>query len=99
MIDLTSWTCPLPLRDYPTIVMGHGSGGQMSFDLVHYMFLPLFNHTALARLGDSTVLESQDLQAGAQIAVSLTVLPSRRCFSQAVTSVNWPSMAPSMTWL
>lgn len=56
-IDMTSWTCPLPLRDYPTIVMGHGSGGQMSFDLVRHMFLPLFDNTGLSRLGDSTVLE------------------------------------------
>ncbi len=58
--------------------MGHGSGGQMSFDLVHHMFLPLFDHAALARLGDSTVLESQDLQKGAQVAVStdsFTVTP------------------------
>ena len=58
--------------------MGHGSGGQMSFDLVHYMFLPLFDHTALARLGDSTVLQAHDLQAGTQIAVStdsFTVTP------------------------
>ncbi len=54
---MTKWTCPLPLRDYPTIVMGHGSGGQMSFDLVRHMFLPLFDHSGLARLGDSTVLE------------------------------------------
>jgi hydrogenase expression/formation protein HypE len=58
--------------------MGHGSGGQMSFDLVHYMFLPLFDHTALARLGDSTVLALQGLQEGAQVAVStdsFTVTP------------------------
>jgi hydrogenase expression/formation protein HypE len=56
-IDMMSWTCPLPLRDYPTVVMGHGSGGQMSFDLVRHMFLPLFDHAGLSRLGDSTVLE------------------------------------------
>jgi hydrogenase expression/formation protein HypE len=37
--------------------MGHGSGGQMSFDLVRHMFLPLFDHASLSRLADSTVLE------------------------------------------
>jgi hydrogenase expression/formation protein HypE len=65
-IDVTRWICPLPLRDYPAIVLGHGSGGQMSFDLVRHMFLPLFDHTALARLGDSTVLEARvpDHEAG-----------------------------------
>ena len=73
---MTNWTCPLPLRDYPTIVLGHGSGGQMSFDLVRHMFLPLFDHAALARLGDATVLDG-DL-AGGLLAVStdsFTVTP------------------------
>jgi hydrogenase expression/formation protein HypE len=76
--DMNSWTCPLPLRDYPTIVMGHGSGGQMSFDLVRHMFLPLFDHAALARLGDSTVLEPDMLSLGARLAIStdsFTVTP------------------------
>jgi hydrogenase expression/formation protein HypE len=75
---MTSWTCPLPLRDYPTIVLGHGSGGQMSYDLVHHMFLPLFDHAGLARLGDSTVLESDMIGAATRFAVStdsFTVTP------------------------
>lgn len=78
MIDMSSWTCPLPLRDYPTIVMGHGSGGQMSFDLVRHMFLPLFDHAALARLSDSTVLESYNAPHAMRLAIStdsFTVTP------------------------
>jgi hydrogenase expression/formation protein HypE len=58
--------------------MGHGGGGQMSFDLVRHMFLPLFDHAALARLGDSTVLESQAAGSKARIAIStdsFTVTP------------------------
>lgn len=77
-IDAGSWSCPLPLRDYPTIVLGHGSGGQMSFDLVRHMFLPLFDNAALARLGDSTVLETQVPDEKARFAVStdsFTVTP------------------------
>ncbi len=77
-IDVASWTCPLPLRDYPTIVLGHGSGGQMSFDLVRHMFLPLFDHTALARLGDSTVLELRVPHPESRVAIStdsFTVTP------------------------
>jgi hydrogenase expression/formation protein HypE len=77
-IDITSWSCPLPLKDYPTIVLGHGSGGQMSFDLVRHLFLPLFDHSALSRLGDSTVLESDIGYDGARVAIStdsFTVTP------------------------
>jgi hydrogenase expression/formation protein HypE len=58
--------------------MGHGSGGQMSLDLVRHMFLPLFDHTALARLGDSTVLESGVWNQGQRVAIStdsFTVTP------------------------
>jgi hydrogenase expression/formation protein HypE len=52
-----SWTCPLPLRNYPTIVMGHGSGGKMMNDLIRQLFLPLFENDLLAQMGDSAVLE------------------------------------------
>ena len=51
------WTCPLPLRDSPTIVMGHGGGGAMSGELVEHVFLPSFADASLAQLGDSAVLE------------------------------------------
>ena len=33
---------PLPLRDSPTIVLGHGGGGQLSAELVEHLFLPAF---------------------------------------------------------
>jgi hydrogenase expression/formation protein HypE len=50
----------------------------MSFDLVRHMFLPLFDNAALARLGDSTVLETQVPDEKARFAVStdsFTVTP------------------------
>lgn len=56
-LKFSSWTCPLPLRNYPTIVMGHGSGGKMTNDLIQHLFLPLFQNDPLAQLGDSAVLE------------------------------------------
>jgi hydrogenase expression/formation protein HypE len=54
--NFSSWVCPLPLQNYPTIVMGHGSGGKMMSDLIKHMFLPMSNNQALAQLGDSAVL-------------------------------------------
>ncbi|MBX9604559.1 MAG: hydrogenase expression/formation protein HypE [Bryobacteraceae bacterium] len=56
MPDLSTWSCPLPLRDYPNIVMGHGGGGQLSSELVQHLFLPAFSNSALANLGDASVL-------------------------------------------
>lgn len=56
-IDLDSWVCPAPLRDSPTIVMGHGGGGAMSAELIDHLFLPAFGAAADAELGDSAIVE------------------------------------------
>lgn len=51
-----NWTCPLPLRDYPNVVIGHGGGGKLSAELVEHLFLPAFSNPALMNLGDSSVV-------------------------------------------
>lgn len=62
MSDATSTgACPLPLTDYPTIVMAHGGGGRLSRQLVEGMFLPAYGSAELAALHDGAVL---DLPAG-----------------------------------
>ncbi len=55
--DFDGQTCPIPLRDYRLIVMGHGGGGTLSRDLVEHLFLPAFQNEFLAGLGDSTILQ------------------------------------------
>jgi hydrogenase expression/formation protein HypE len=55
--NLLGWTCPRPLQNYPTIVMGHGSGGKMMADLIEHLFAPAFDNEWLAQMGDSTALE------------------------------------------
>lgn len=54
--DFEGWVCPVPLRDTPFIVMGHGGGGAMSAELVEHLFLPAYGEAASADLGDSAVL-------------------------------------------
>ena len=39
-LDLEAWSCPMPLRDHPNVVMGHGGGGTLSAELVTHLFLP-----------------------------------------------------------
>ncbi len=68
--DFEGWVCPLPLRDTPTIVMGHGGGGAMSGELVEQLFLPAFGGAAHAELGDSAVLSVPGLTGGARLAFS-----------------------------
>jgi hydrogenase expression/formation protein HypE len=65
------FACPLPLRDYPHVVMGHGGGGALSRDLIEHVFLPAFTNPLLDRLGDSTVVDlADDLAAGSRLALS-----------------------------
>lgn len=58
-LDFEGWTCPLPLRDYPTIVMGHGSGGKLMADLIEHLFVPQFANDLLGQMGDATALKFQ----------------------------------------
>lgn len=60
-MNFDNWSCPLPLRDHTSIVMGHGAGGRLSGELVEHLFLPAFGGTELAgvlnQLGDAAVLD------------------------------------------
>jgi hydrogenase expression/formation protein HypE len=59
-LDFENWTCPVPLRDTPTIVMGHGGGGAMSGELVEHLFLPGYGAAGAAALADCAVLPAGD---------------------------------------
>lgn len=56
-LNLDGWVCPMPLRDYENIVLGHGGGGKLSAELIQHLFLPAFGNPALNNLGDSSVLD------------------------------------------
>src|SRR5574340_130411 len=58
------WTCPVPLKNYPTVVMGHGAGGKMMNDLIRHLFAAEFGGPILAQMGDSARLSL----AGARLA-------------------------------
>jgi hydrogenase expression/formation protein HypE len=73
--DLDGWTCPVPLRDSPTIVMGHGGGGQLSAELIEHLFLPAFG-TAPEALGDSAVVDL----GGVRVAFSTDTFVVRPLF-------------------
>jgi hydrogenase expression/formation protein HypE len=65
-LDFENWSCPVPLRDTPYVVMGHGGGGAMSGELVEHLFLPGFGAAAAAELGDAAVVPV----GGGRIALS-----------------------------
>jgi len=49
-------SCPTPLPVRDTILLGHGSGGKLSAELVRDIFLPAFQNPALARLDDQAIV-------------------------------------------
>src|ERR671924_2139850 len=51
--------CPLPILDHEQILLGHGSGGVLTAQLVERLFLPAFDNPVLGRLDDQAVVEVQ----------------------------------------
>ena len=44
-------TCPLPQSRYDHILLGHGSGGQLTADLIQRLFVPGFGNDVLGGAG------------------------------------------------
>jgi hydrogenase expression/formation protein HypE len=59
--------CPLPLRHDGQIVLGHGSGGKMSHDLIGRLFLPPFDNPTLAAGDDAGVVQ---MSGDGRVAIS-----------------------------
>src|SRR5262245_61872058 len=49
-------TCPLPQSRYDHVLLGHGSGGQLTADLIRRLFVPAFGNEVLAALEDQAVV-------------------------------------------
>ncbi|MBI3644685.1 MAG: hydrogenase expression/formation protein HypE [Acidobacteriales bacterium] len=54
--SLAQLSCPTSLPAKDTIVLGHGSGGRLSAELMRSIFLPAFENPVLARLDDQAII-------------------------------------------
>jgi hydrogenase expression/formation protein HypE len=54
--------CPIPISDYPQILMAHGGGGKLTNQLITKIFLPAFSNPMLEALHDGAVLPIQDMR-------------------------------------
>jgi hydrogenase expression/formation protein HypE len=50
-------SCPLPIFEHKQIVLGHGSGGKLTADLIEKVFLPAFSNPFLDKLDDQAVVQ------------------------------------------
>ncbi len=55
-INFEGYTCPVPIQPRDTVVLGHGSGGKLSHDLINRLFLPEFGKAAPRALDDSAIV-------------------------------------------
>jgi len=53
---IAGFTCPMPLSSTERVLLGHGSGGKLSADLLQKFFLPAFDNPILSRLDDQAIL-------------------------------------------
>jgi len=49
-------SCPAPLPAKDTILLGHGSGGKLSAELIRDVFLPALKNPVLSRLDDQAIV-------------------------------------------
>ena len=54
--DFTS-SCPIPISQYPQVLLAHGGGGRLMHQLIDKMFLAAFRNPLLETRHDSTVVE------------------------------------------
>ncbi len=58
--------CPIPISDYPTVLLAHGGGGRLTQMLIERMYLQAFDNPTLQSLHDGAVLDV----GGARLAFS-----------------------------
>ena len=49
--------CPVPLRDYPHVLLAHGGGGKLMQQLINDLFLPAFSNPLSGQQHDAAVFE------------------------------------------
>lgn len=58
--ELASFACPLPIPARDRVLLGHGSGGRLSADLLRDVFLPALGNPVLDRLEDQAIVSLKD---------------------------------------
>lgn len=66
-IEMQGPVCPLPISQHKKIMLGHGSGGKMSHDLIEGQFLPQFDNPTLRAGNDAGVIS---LEKNTRLAIS-----------------------------
>ena len=52
-----SFVCPIPIEQYPNVLLAHGGGGRLTHQLIEKMFLPAFGNSMLGARHDGAIIE------------------------------------------
>jgi len=55
--SIAAVTCPIPMLPQESVLLGHGSGGKLSSELLRNIFLPAFRNPILDHLDDQAIIE------------------------------------------
>ncbi len=77
--------CPLPLQQYPNVLMAHGGGGKLMHQLLQQVFMTAFANPTLNVQHDSSVLAVP----GSRLAFTTDSYVVRPIVFPAATLVRW----------
>lgn len=63
-------TCPIPQSLYDRVLLGHGSGGGLTNDLIRKVFVPAFDNRTLAAMEDQATVDVSGMAGGARVAMT-----------------------------
>ena len=90
------------MADYEQVLLGHGSGGTLTADLIQRVFMQGYGSQPPPALEDQATLRlgspGNNGHKSARIALTTDSLWSGRRFSPAATSAGWRCMARSTIW-
>src|ERR1019366_6626562 len=73
-------SCPLPKSRYDQVLLGHGSGGQLTAELIQRIFVPAFANDVLTALEDQATLSLPGDAAAPRIAFTTDAFVVRPLF-------------------
>src|SRR5512139_1595066 len=51
-----AFMCPIPIEQYPNVLLAHGGGGKLTHQLIEKMFMPAFGNSMLGARHDGALL-------------------------------------------
>ena len=57
-MEKAGFYCPIPIEQYPRVMLAHGGGGRLMHQLIEKMFLPMFHSPRLETRHDGALLEA-----------------------------------------